>query len=104
MAVLHTDAYGASRHVGRAINLGGVVTMLTTTNISAATNLATIQAAVDAVVVHADQIPIRARLKRALALGYSIGDINDTNLGTATTYASLAALTQALVGKAMLPD
>lgn len=97
MPPLHTDQVNLNAEVGRNILLAGELGLLTDGNVTGATNVADLKAAIDANVrtKHSDQRGYAFGLKRALDLGKDDGTLTDVAVAAATGVSNLASLTLA---------
>lgn len=91
--VLHSDQQDLSRAVGGAILYQNETPYMTSTQISNASNVADLKAAVDGAAVHADAEGLKSPIKRALDIGKDDTSLSDSNVQAATNAATLAANT-----------
>ena|SRR5262245_5160495 len=96
MAVLHADQFPLSRKIGSNLREAGETTILTDATVTAADNVAGLNAAVDNAVVHAEYNAYKPRIKQAIARGADSQELTDPLILPLTTVAGLVALTDAV--------
>lgn len=91
---MHADQHGASRMVGNAIRRAEEAGVLTNTNVTDSTTLASLKAKITAASPHADQQPIKNRINSILDIGGADETLTTTIITNATSVANLATNTQ----------
>jgi hypothetical protein len=101
---MHSDTEFLSRRAGASINMAGVQSLLTNSNVAAANTLNGLDSAVDAVVVHADVLPMKSRVKNAWRVDAGITDSTVLSLTTVAGLTALTSLGSDTTTQGLLPD
>lgn len=93
--MLHADQIDSSALGGHNVRKAADLGLLSSVQVAAATNLANLEADVNAAVVHADVEQDKKVVNDGLDMGANLGELTDATIQAATTVETLVDLTQA---------